>query len=302
MPELGPSEQGGTCSIEPVQAEKAPTAQSAICTVVEVGEREVRVAADADLRQVHHRGVAAVPVDGLAHSLAMASRTRQLSWPKFVDGLGRDVVAVVDDDRDPRQLGRTPPSARPRLRAGRSALGIGRRHLAFGEHEAAAGLVRRRWRGRCGFLIATVQPSPPLCECVTSTPGPILSNRADTASVATLASNGPVSGTIWRKYCSRACGSRENCTPGKKSGQRPSRNMLNQRWSSGVARDRRRHRAARRRHRAAAGRPGRPESVGAGRSSGSPRGRRACVSQVLPNWPKPCHITSGSVRGFTGTW
>jgi len=64
-------------------------------------------------------------------------------------------------------------------------------------------------------LIAVCQPMPPLCECVTRIPGPILLNSAATASEVTSASIGPVSGVIWRKYWFRASGSRENCTPGK---------------------------------------------------------------------------------------
>ena len=66
-----------------------------------------------------------------------------------------------------------------------------------------------------GFFIAVTQPGPPLCECVTRIAGPILSNRAETASVMTSMSNGPVLGVIERKYWLSASGSFENCTPGK---------------------------------------------------------------------------------------
>src|SRR2546423_8817541 len=51
-----------------------------------------------------------------------------------------------------------------------------------------------------GFFVAVIQPGPPLCECVTRIPGPILSQRADTASVMTGISNGPVLGVMERKY------------------------------------------------------------------------------------------------------
>ena len=54
----------------------------AICDVVQVREQEVRVAADADLRQMHQLRVAAMPVDGVDPEPAMASRTRQLSSPR----------------------------------------------------------------------------------------------------------------------------------------------------------------------------------------------------------------------------
>src|SRR5437762_10383188 len=58
------------------------------------------------------------------------------------------------------------------------------------------------------FLMAERQPSPPLCECVTRMPGPILLNSVETASVFTCASYGPVLGTICRKYWLSASGSR----------------------------------------------------------------------------------------------
>ena len=64
------------------------------------------------------------------------------------------------------------------------------------------------------FLIAVRQPSPPLCEWVTRMPGPILLKSAETASVFTCTSYGPVLGTICRKNWLSASGSRENCTPG----------------------------------------------------------------------------------------
>ena len=49
------------------------------------------------------------------------------------------------------------------------------------------------------FLIAVSQPDPP-CEWVTRIPGPILPKSADTASGEDFMSNGPVFGTIARKY------------------------------------------------------------------------------------------------------
>jgi hypothetical protein len=48
------------------------------------------------------------------------------------------------------------------------------------------------------------------------------------ASAMTIRSSGPVSGVIWRKNWFRDSGSRGNRTPGKKSGQMPSRKRLNQ--------------------------------------------------------------------------
>ena len=62
------------------------------------------------------------------------------------------------------------------------------------------------------LLMAVRHPSVPLCECVTSTPGPILSKSAATAFVFTSTSYGPVFGAICRKNWSSARGSRENCT------------------------------------------------------------------------------------------
>jgi hypothetical protein len=64
------------------------------------------------------------------------------------------------------------------------------------------------------LVVAVRQPSPPLCECVTRMAGPILLNSAETASVFTCTSYGPVFGTISRKNWLSASGSRENYTPG----------------------------------------------------------------------------------------
>src|SRR5512137_1876131 len=85
------------------------------------------------------------------------------------------------------------------------------------------------------LFIAVSQLNPPPREWETSTAGPILSNNATTAPAITPASKGPVSGVIWRKNWFRDSASRGNRTPGKKSGQMPSRKKLNQYCSSGVA-------------------------------------------------------------------
>jgi hypothetical protein len=66
-------------------------------------------------------------------------------------------------------------------------------------------------------------------------PGPMRVKSEETASTFTGTSYGPVFGTIWRKNWFSASGSRENDTPGKKSGQTPRRKMPNQSCSSGAA-------------------------------------------------------------------
>ena len=100
------------------------------------------------------------------------------------------------------------------------------------------------------FMAAVSQPSPPLCECVTRTADRSCRTTLRLRRAITFASNGPVSGVIGRKYWFSASGSRENCTPGKRSGQMPTRKMLNQVWSSGVAADRSRQRCCVRHRRA----------------------------------------------------
>src|SRR5512137_2611566 len=85
------------------------------------------------------------------------------------------------------------------------------------------------------LLITVSQPNPPPREWETSTPGPVLLNNAATASAITLVSKGPIFGVIWRKNWFKDSASRGNWTPGKKSGQMPSRKKLNQYCSSGIA-------------------------------------------------------------------
>ena len=57
-----------------------------------------------------------------------------------------------------------------------------RRHLALRGTRSCCRARRTTMALTFGFLIAVSQPGPPLCECVTRMPGPILSNRADTPS------------------------------------------------------------------------------------------------------------------------
>ena len=64
----------------------------------------MRVAANANIGQVHQSDVTAPAIYDVGHNLAIARRTRQLSWPGFAVGCSWNVVAEIDDDRDLREL------------------------------------------------------------------------------------------------------------------------------------------------------------------------------------------------------
>jgi hypothetical protein len=100
----------------------------------------VRVAAYADLRKVHQCYVAAMTVDGIAPE----SRHRESDTPVVLGrARGRllgDIVAVVDDDRNLRELLEIGERHRHTFqRAIRTRHWC--RHLAFGKDEAAAGFI-----------------------------------------------------------------------------------------------------------------------------------------------------------------
>ena len=91
--------------------------------VVQVGHQEVRVAADADLRKMHQPGVAAMLVDGVDPEPGHGQPHAPVVLAALRGRLDREVVAVVDDDRDAGEL----LEVRQRHRLGRQRAG-GARH------------------------------------------------------------------------------------------------------------------------------------------------------------------------------
>jgi hypothetical protein len=85
-----------------------------------------------------------------------------------------------------------------------------------------------------GLLSAVGQPSWPLAECVISTPGPILVNKAATASVEIEAFAGPFCAPPCPQKWSSEAASWGNWTPGKKFGQMPRRKPVKLLSSPGV--------------------------------------------------------------------
>jgi hypothetical protein len=107
--------------------------------VVQIGEREVRVATDAGLRQVHDRHVPAMLVDGIPPQ----PRHLQASAPGVlggnVAGVCGNVVPIEDHDRDTRQCHEICHGHRHALDRVK-ARGNRRRNLALRKEEVAAGL------------------------------------------------------------------------------------------------------------------------------------------------------------------
>src|SRR6476469_243740 len=66
--------------------------------VVQVGEWNARVAADADFRQVHERCVAAMSVDGLHPQLGQCQAHSPVVLAEVLRRLLGNVLVVVDDD------------------------------------------------------------------------------------------------------------------------------------------------------------------------------------------------------------
>lgn len=72
--------------------------------IVEVGEREMRVAFDTDVGQHHELGIAAVTVDCIYPKSCHINAHAPLVRIGNRRGAARDVVAVIDDDRNAGEL------------------------------------------------------------------------------------------------------------------------------------------------------------------------------------------------------
>src|SRR5437867_2543878 len=71
--------------------------------VVQVLKGEVRIAADADVREKHQPRLAAVTINGLHPKPRHGEADSPVVEPSDLRGLGRNVVAVVENDWNPSQ-------------------------------------------------------------------------------------------------------------------------------------------------------------------------------------------------------